>query len=324
MKLLGAALYAAGAAATWALARELDLAPALAARSGAPLPAHRCAGVVGALGHGGRPLRGAHRRRHRGPPAGAARRSSPAVRRWRWRCSGSPAWRDPRACCSWCSRSADRLLFPRPGPSGAERWRGLAIGALCAALAIAAFQLFSLTVSGSPLPTTYAVKTDGPRSLLPSGLYLLRVVGVLFRPHPLPVLLAAGGALCLLERLRTPRDRGLLPALWVAGLPLAYSLYDSPDAPMMVGNFGRYYFPLDPVRAGARRARARAAARPPARGTRTLARRRGDGARRWPSWCRRCRAWRWGASATPPTCATSTTATSRCRSGSATTCRPPR
>ena len=47
---------------------------------------------------------------------------------------------------------------------------------------------------------------------------------------------------------------------------------------MMVGNFGRYYFPLDPVRAGARRARARAAARPPARGTRTLARRRGDGA----------------------------------------------
>jgi len=98
----------------------------------------------------------------------------------------------------------------------------------------------------SPLPTTYAVKTDGPRSLLPSGLYLLRVVGVLFRPHPLPVLLAMAGALRLAERLRTPRDRGLLPASWMIGLPLAYSLYDSPQAPMMVGNFGRYYFPLFP------------------------------------------------------------------------------
>ena len=140
----------------------------------------------------------------------------------------------------------DRLLFPAAGNERRKALPGIAIGALCAALVIAAFLLFSLTVSGSPLPTTYAVKTDGPRSLLPSGLYLLRVVGVMFRPHPLPVLLALGGALCLLERLRTPRDRGLLPALWVAGLPLAYSLYDSPEAPMMVGNFGRYYFPLVP------------------------------------------------------------------------------
>jgi hypothetical protein len=161
---------------------------------------------------------------------------------------------------------ADRLLFPGPSPVGAggagpspvgaggaapgvsprRAVPGLAVGALCAVLVVAAFQLFSLQVSGSLLPTTYAVKTDGPRSLLPSGLYLLRVVGVLFRSHPLPVLLAAGGALCLIERLRTARDRGLLPALWVAGLPLAYSLYDSADAPMMVGNFGRYYFPLFP------------------------------------------------------------------------------
>ena len=111
---------------------------------------------------------------------------------------------------------------------------------------LAAFAAFSFLASGSILPTTYAVKTDGPRQLLPSGLYLLRVVGVLFRPHPLPVLLALAGVLRLCERLRTPRDRGLLPALWVVALPLAYALYDSPDAPMMVGNFGRYYFPLFP------------------------------------------------------------------------------
>jgi arabinofuranosyltransferase len=141
---------------------------------------------------------------------------------------------------------ADRLLLPAAGTRRRDALPGLALGALCAVALIAAVQLFSFTVSESLLPTTYAVKTDGPRALLPSGIYLLRVLGVLFRAHPLPVLLAAAGTLTLVERLGTPRDRGLLPALWLAGLPLAYSLYDSPDAPMMVGNFGRYHFPLFP------------------------------------------------------------------------------
>jgi hypothetical protein len=59
--------------------------------------------------------------------------------------------------------------------------------------------------------------------------------------------LAAGaGAFRLAARLGTERDRGLLPALWLGTLPLAYSFL-TPGATRMVGNFGRYYFPLFPV-----------------------------------------------------------------------------
>jgi hypothetical protein len=141
---------------------------------------------------------------------------------------------------------ADRILLRHPGRSRRALAPGLAVGAACAGALAGALALFSLAISGSPLPTTYAVKTDGPSTLLPSGLYLLRAFGVLFRSHPLPLLLAGAGVLVLLERLATPRDRGLLPALWPVGLPLAYSLHDSPAAPMMVGNFGRYVFPLLP------------------------------------------------------------------------------
>ena len=245
VKLLGAALYVAGAAATWALARELDLSPALAAGADAALPAHRSAGVVGAVGHGGGPLRRALARRHGDPSARAprARRRRPS---FSLALFGLAALARPEGLLLLVLAAADRILVPAPGAARRESVRGVAIGALCAAAVLAAFAAVSFLASGSILPTTYAVKTDGPRQLLPSGLYLLRVVGVLFRPHPLPVLLALAGVLRLCERLRTPRDRGLLPALWVVALPLAYALYDSPDAPMMVGNFGRYYFPLFP------------------------------------------------------------------------------
>jgi hypothetical protein len=245
VKLLGAALYAAGAAATWTLARELDLAPAAAAAvallflltdamvwsalSGMEI----CLFVV--LTAGGTVL---HLRERR---AIAPRRPSLALASL-----GLASLARPEGLLLLALAIADRLLLPAPGTSRRDALPGLVVGALCAIALIATVQLFSFTVSDSLLPTTYAVKTDGPRALLPSGIYLLRVLGVLFRPHPLPVLLAAAGALTLVERLGTPRDRGLLPALWLAGLPLAYSLYDSPEAPMMVGNFGRYYFPLFP------------------------------------------------------------------------------
>jgi len=72
------------------------------------------------------------------------------------------------------------------------------------------------------------------------------VLGLFFRPQPWATLLAAGGAAALAGRLGTPRDRGLLPALWLFGLPLAYSLL-TPGPTKMLGNFGRYYFPLFPV-----------------------------------------------------------------------------
>jgi hypothetical protein len=50
----------------------------------------------------------------------------------------------------------------------------------------------------------------------------------------------------LLARLGTRRDRGLLPALWLIGLPLAYSMM-APTPTKLMGNFGRYYFPHLPV-----------------------------------------------------------------------------
>jgi hypothetical protein len=244
VKILGAVLYLGGAVATWGLARELDLSPSLSALvvllflltdalvwsalSGMEV------GLFVVLTVGATAV---HLRERRVSPP----RPSLALA-----LLGLASLARPEGLLLLVLAVADRLLFAAPGVERRSAVPGVAIGALCAALAIAAFSLFSLSVSGSPLPTTYAVKTDGPRSLLPSGLYLLRVLGVMFRSHPLPVLLAAGGALCLVERLRTARDRGLLPALWVVGLPLTYSLYDSPDAPMMVGNFGRYYFPLFP------------------------------------------------------------------------------
>ncbi len=50
-------------------------------------------------------------------------------------------------------------------------------------------------------------------------------------------LLAGAGVLALVERLGTPRDRGLLPALWLLAVPLAYSLV-SPRAARCWGTSG--------------------------------------------------------------------------------------
>jgi hypothetical protein len=53
--------------------------------------------------------------------------------------------------------------------------------------------------------------------------------------------------LALIERLGRDNDQGLLPALWLLGLPVAYSTLDPPTDFLLVGNFGRYFFPLFPV-----------------------------------------------------------------------------
>ena len=114
VKVLGAALYAAGAAVTWALARELDLSPALSALavllflltdalvwsalSGMEVGLFVVLTVGGAVVH----LR-------------ERRASRPAVLRSRWRCSGSPAWLGPRAFCCWFSPSPTGCSSPRPG-----------------------------------------------------------------------------------------------------------------------------------------------------------------------------------------------------------------
>jgi hypothetical protein len=146
----------------------------------------------------------------------------------------------------------DRVLAFAGDTEGSLRWRRpdvqtLGAGAALAACAVAGSFLFYGWAGGSVLPTTYAAKGGGEvRQLLPDLHYLANVLGLFFRPQPWATLLAAGGAVALAGRLGTPRDRGLLPALWLFGMPLAYSLL-TPGPNQMLGNFGRYYFPLFPV-----------------------------------------------------------------------------
>ncbi len=123
-------------------------------------------------------------------------------------------------------------------------WR---TGLPAAAAVLVPTWIFYRWAGGSILPTTFAVKSAPPADLVPSGRYLAAVLDVLFRSQPLMLLAAGAGVACLIARLGGPRDRGLLPALWPIGLALAYSLLASPAGPIVVGNFGRYYFPVLPV-----------------------------------------------------------------------------
>jgi hypothetical protein len=120
-------------------------------------------------------------------------------------------------------------------------WRGL----LLATLVIAPVALFNLAVSGTLSPTTFVAKSGGVRSLWPSLRYLHTVLGIFFRSQPYMTLLAGAGIVTLVRRLGTAEDRGLLPAMWVVGLPLAYSCLGSSGG-ALVGNFGRYHYPLLP------------------------------------------------------------------------------
>ncbi len=120
-------------------------------------------------------------------------------------------------------------------------------GAAAAAIVTLPTALFYRVAGGSFLPTTFAVKTAPAADLIPSGRYLGAVIDVLFRSQPVLLLVAGAGVLCLVERLGGERDRGLLPALWPLGMALGYALLAAPEGPVVVGNFGRYYFPLLPV-----------------------------------------------------------------------------
>jgi len=122
----------------------------------------------------------------------------------------------------------------------------LAVPLAAAVLAVAPVLLFFRLIGDSFLPTTFAVKAGDP-DFLPSGRYLRAAVDVLFRSQPVALLFAGAGILRLAERPGTARGRGLLPAAWVLGLPLAYSLLAADNGPVIVGNFGRYLFPLLPL-----------------------------------------------------------------------------
>jgi 4-amino-4-deoxy-L-arabinose transferase-like glycosyltransferase len=248
-QLLGVLLYLAGIDATWRLSRELGSSPALAALasaltlatswlvwsalSGMEIPLFILLSLWGMILH----LR--ERADRRRPPLSLAVLAVGVLAR-------------PEGVLLLLLAFLDRLLACEDDPSGTTRWRRpsfrvLLTGAGLAACAVAGSFLFYGWAGGSVVPTTYAAKGGGEvRHLLPDFRYLSNVLGLFFRPQPWATLLAGGGAATLAGRLGTPRDRGLLPALWLFGMPLAYSLL-TPGPTKMLGNFGRYYFPLFPV-----------------------------------------------------------------------------
>jgi hypothetical protein len=246
-KILGVLLYLAGIDATWRLARELELGRGLAAMaagltlatswlvwsalSGMEIPLFVLLSLWGMILH----LR-EHARPDR-PPFSLAVLAVAVLAR-------------PEGLLLLLLAVLDRFLSFTGGEEGL-RWRPpaprtLLAGAAFAACALAGPLLFYAWAGGSILPTTYAAKGGGGLHPLPDFHYLFNVVGVFFRPQPWMTLLAGAGAVALAARLGTTRDRGLLPVLWLFGLPLAYSLL-TPGPTKMLGNFGRYYFPLFPV-----------------------------------------------------------------------------
>lgn len=244
-KLLGAGLYLAGIDATWRLARELGLPRGLStlaaaltlatgwlvwsALSGMEIPLFILLSLWGMVLHL-RERSGTSQEAAR-PPLSLAVLAVAVLAR-------------PEGLLLLLLAVLDRLLAFERRPS----LRALLAGAALAACALAGPFLFYAWAGGSVLPTTYAAKGGGEiRHLLPDFRYLANVLGLFFRPQPWMTLLAGSGAIALASRLGTAsRDRGLLPALWLFGLPLAYSLL-TPGPTKMLGNFGRYYFPLFPV-----------------------------------------------------------------------------
>lgn len=258
-KLAGAVLYLASVHATWKLARELDLPPALSglaagltaatswlvwsALSGMEVPLFCFLSLWGMVLH----LR-ERRDPNRAPLSflvfGLAALARPEGlllvvlalldRLLVWRRAASDAPEVPAE-----DGGEVRLLRPRLSP--------LAWGLLLALLAVAGTFFFYWQAGGSLLPTTYAAKGAGAvRRWLPNLQYLYVIFGIFFRPQPYMALLAGAGILALGRRLGTERDRGLLPALWLVALPLAYSTLSPEGAKLIAGNFGRYYFPLFP------------------------------------------------------------------------------
>lgn len=119
---------------------------------------------------------------------------------------------------------------------------GLALSAILVVPVALAYE----AISGSPAPTTLAAKSEGPRGWLPEGRHLQKILGFLFGSQPLLTVIAGGGALALVARLGSPRDGGLLLPAWAAGMPLALATLFS-GRELLVGNFGRYFYPLLPA-----------------------------------------------------------------------------
>ncbi len=235
VKAAGVALHLAGVDALYRLGRELELTPALAALaagltlstgwlvwaalSGLEIPLFVVLSLWGVL---------LHLRERRRP--GPAPRSLLVL--------AAAALARPEGVLLLALALADGLL-------GGVPIRRLLRGAGLAAIVLVPVAAFNLAVGGSPLPTTFYAKAGESRDWLPGLHHLYSILGIFFRAQPFSVLLAAAGALELARRWRTARDRGLLPALWLFALPLAYATL-SPRGQLVAGNFGRYFFPLFP------------------------------------------------------------------------------
>ena len=237
VKLLGGALYAAGVGLTYRLARELELerGPALlagawtllcywlvwSALSGMEVPLFIVLSLAGMV------LQVRERRDATRLPLAVPVLAVAALVR-------------PEGYLLLVLALLDRLLTPSSW-SRREAARALAIAALVLAPAWAVYSW----IGGSPLPTTFGAKAGATRGL-PDLQYLYLVVGILFRPLPWATLLAGAGIVRLVERV-SPRGPGALPALWLLGLPLAYAALAPQGKHLLLGNFGRYFFPLLPV-----------------------------------------------------------------------------
>ena len=255
-KLLGVLLHLAVVAASFRLAREMGLARPLAALSGVlvmitdwllwsalsgmEVPLFTAISLWGIILH----LR--ERRDPERPPLALALFGLSVLAR-------------PEGALLAVLAVCDRFLaFQKstPRPDGAARrelrlatppWRAIALGVALAALATVPVLLFQKSVGGSFLPSTFGAKTQGGLSWPPQWFDLFRALRIWFEPQPVATLFAAAGFAALVAKLGTRQDRGLLPALWLFGLPLVYSLMRTRSGGFPIGNFGRYFFPLLPV-----------------------------------------------------------------------------
>lgn len=252
-KLLGVLFYLAGVDATWRLARELGLSRSLSslaagltlatswlvwsALSGMEIPLFVLLSLWGLLLH---VRERAHPDR---PPLSLPVFAVASLAR-------------PEGLLLLVLALVDRcLVFDREGEDGGDlRWRrpparALLLGAALAACVLVGPLLFYGWAGESVLPTTYAAKGAGGIRHLPDLRYVYNVLGIFFQAQPFMTLAAGAGILSLVAGLgnhREGRDRGLLPAFWLLGLPLAYATL-APAPTRLLGNFGRYYFPLFPV-----------------------------------------------------------------------------
>jgi len=146
--------------------------------------------------------------------------------------------------------AGDRLLeWERPDGSlrlRLGRWQAVAKGVVFTAVLLVPVAIFNHRISGLFLPTTFSAKSSGVRNLLPDLRFIHEILSIFLRPHPYLTFLAAAGCLVLIERLGHRRGRGLLPGLWLVALPLAYSTLGATMTNVLVGNFGRYFYPLFP------------------------------------------------------------------------------